>query len=106
MTELARFYIKEEETGKVKEVTLYDQAYINIEDIRLHKLALKFFKLLWTCLWRTNKLPRHKIFYTIKVNAEDIFQEHNANLAENGLPTIDTRKIFDDDNSNIPKYIG
>ena len=104
--ELARFYIQEKETGINKEITFYDNPYISIESTTLFQIIKKFFKLLRFYIFRKKSLMRGEIYTAMKVNADDIFEEHNIWRKEQGLPPITLSEIFPEGNETTkPNYI-
>ena len=100
MTELGFAFLKEVETGNIKEIKYIDSKYINIEDITLGKIIKKFLKKVYFYLFRKQTLPQEHIYQAIKVNAQEIYDEHNKFLADNNLPVINYYELYSDEEDN------
>ncbi len=107
MVLLARFFIKEKETGIVKQITLYDARYISIEEISLWKMIKRSCRFIYFYLRRKNTVARKDMYDALRVNAEDVFGEHNKNIENTNMPPVVIGEAFNDKHSDTnTSYIG
>lgn len=97
MSILGFTYLREKETGEVKEINFTDSKYINIEEATLRTIFKRFFKCLYFYLFRKQTFERAELYHVIQTNAEDIYEEHNKMLSQNELPIINYKEIFQDE---------
>lgn len=105
MTELGFAFLKEIETGEIKEIRYLDSKYISIENTTFTSIVTKFIKKLYFYLFKKYSLPRSQMYEAIKINAEDIYEAHNKYLTENDLPIINYHELYSKEENKIPNYI-
>lgn len=105
MVELTKFFIRETDTKTLVEVSFYDSKYISTEQVSKWKVIKKNLLVIFSVLFRVNKVNSNETYPYVKQHADRIFTDYNKYKTDNDEEPIDYTEFFGKTNIK-PNYIG